>query len=337
MEDKDHDILVKCKKILSERIEVRDLLEKAIILGEDDEHEKHQNEANRNTSQKQNDQSKSSEVEDSDESSTKEPSKDKQEKTNADLPKNTSQIRGTLYSFFTPQPQKQPQVVKQKDVDIIFTDSDDSDYSEDQEEPQDLTDNEDSDYEPIDFSALDQALIENCDENSTNETNPNQNEKSDEESEDEIHTSSLFIPEENKEATSTQTSVNENDVSDSPYLSTDSPLDEAWESLKTILINYGWEKEKIDQTYEAYFFWLTQSCEKLKIPKNSDDDSAWTYNKTKSYMKNLAELRDMLIVIPASEAACERALSKLKKVVSPTANNTGEKVEMAKLIYMTST
>lgn len=90
MEDKDHDILAKSKKILSERIEVRDLLEKAIILGEDEEHEKHQNEVNSNTSQKQNDQSKSREVEDNDQSSTKEPLKDKQEKTNTDLPKNTS-------------------------------------------------------------------------------------------------------------------------------------------------------------------------------------------------------------------------------------------------------
>ena len=60
------------------------------------------------------------------------------------------------------------------------------------------------------------------------------------------------------------------------------------------------------QNYEpfcAHNHIISFKCKKMKIPKNSDYNNAWRYNRTKSFMKNLAELRDMLSLIPASEAA----------------------------------
>lgn len=65
-----------------------------------------------------------------------------------------------------------------------------------------------------------------------------------------------------------------------------------------------------------------------------DDNNLWDYLRRREEFKDLAEIRDCLITIPASEAACERIFSVLKKIIIPLANRTSEELEKARLTYL---
>lgn len=97
--------------------------------------------------------------------------------------------------------------------------------------------------------------------------------------------------------------------------------------------NCGWTSDKIREEYEGFFYWITKSCEELKIPLDSDDDSCWCYMKTRKKFKVISQVRNMLLNIPSNEASCERSLSYIKKVVNLQSIRTGD-LEMAKLTYI---
>ena len=96
-------------------------------------------------------------------------------------------------------------------------------------------------------------------------------------------------------------SNSDNDIFDDDFLS---PADLTWQQIETILQNYGWTSDKIREAYEGFFYWITKSCEELKIPSDSDDDSCWCYMKTRKKFKVISQVRNMLLNIPSNEASC---------------------------------
>ena len=169
----------------------------------------------------------------------------------------------------------------------------------------------------------------------TDEDDEDESMNSDEDDIFEIEFETLDLDSEDQEISSSADETNnDNPIDDDDDLL--SPADRAWIHIEKILKNYKWNKDEISRAYDGFFFWLTKSNEELRIANDSDDDSCWSFIRARKIFSKLAELRDIIATIPASEAACERAFSFLKKIITPIANNTSEEVEMAKIIYMTT-
>ena len=79
--------------------------------------------------------------------------------------------------------------------------------------------------------------------------------------------------------------------------------------------------------------WLFLTDQELNIPSSNDcsDDVIWNILRQRKEFIGLAELRDRLSYIVASEAVCERLFSLLKSINKPYSTRISEEVEMAKI------
>ena len=117
-----------------------------------------------------------------------------------------------------------------------------------------------------------------------------------------------------------------------------SESDEIWRTLSKIIDKLNWDKEKKDQTFCSYILWLFLTDQELNIPSSNDcsDDVIWNILRQRKEFIGLAELRDRLSYIVASEAVCERLFSLLKSINKPYSTRISEEVEMAKIIVKKS-
>ena len=160
----------------------------------------------------------------------------------------------------------------------------------------------------------------------------------DEENNNENNTSYINDIEKNKEkAEKLEIGLFENYKDQIPQEFKDSLADKNWKILRSIMKNYNWSDQKIIQAHKGYIIWLTRSFNDLGIEFNIDDfddNNLWDYLRRREEFRDLAEIRDCLIAIPASEAACERIFSVLKRIINPLANRTSEELEKARLTYL---